>query len=113
MSRTRSETVDAAFAVAGAVELRNEVSRAVQMELPGTLVFDYPTVAAIIAYISEKAAKAAAAAAPPQQQQDQVVTLRCAEWPLVRVPEYVYSTFSNCSPSCRASQASAAAVQLC
>ena len=36
---------------AGAVELRNEISRAFDVELPGTLVFDYPTVSAMSAYL--------------------------------------------------------------
>ncbi len=38
----------------GAVELRNEVSRAVGVDLPGTLVFDYPTPAAIAAFVFGK-----------------------------------------------------------
>lgn len=46
---------------AGAVELRNEVSRAVEMDLPGTLVFDYPTTAAISAFIFDKLAAASLA----------------------------------------------------
>lgn len=41
---------------AGAVELRNEVQRAVGLDLPGTLVFDYPTIAAISAFILSKQA---------------------------------------------------------
>lgn len=39
---------------AGAVELRNEISKKVGCELPGTLVFDYPTSSAIAKYIAEK-----------------------------------------------------------
>ena len=47
---------------AGAVELRNEIGRAVGAELPGTLVFDYPTVAAITGFLMSKLGKPAALA---------------------------------------------------
>ena len=50
---------------AGAVELRNEVQRAVGMDLPGTLAFDYPTVAAITAFVLSKQAPRQAVAALP------------------------------------------------
>lgn len=39
---------------AGAVELRNEISKKVGCELPGTLVFDYPTASAIAKYITKQ-----------------------------------------------------------
>ncbi len=43
----------------GAVELRNEVSRAFGLELPGTLVYDYPTPSAIAAFLSARVDPAA------------------------------------------------------
>lgn len=36
------------------MELRNEISRAVGIELPGMLVFDYPTVTAIGQFVARK-----------------------------------------------------------
>ena len=53
------------------MELRNEVGRAVGMDLPGTLVFDYPTVAAIAAYVISKQALSA------QAPQETTVIIRC------------------------------------
>jgi hypothetical protein len=44
----------------GAVELRNEIGRAFHSELPGTLIFDYPTVSAIAGLLSSKMQSAAA-----------------------------------------------------
>ncbi len=40
--------------LAGAIELRNEISRAAGMPLPGTLIFDYPTIAAIAGFLQTK-----------------------------------------------------------
>ena len=39
----------------GAVELRNAVSSSVGMQLPGTLIFDYPSVSAIASFVCELA----------------------------------------------------------
>lgn len=54
---------------AGAVELRNEVARAVALELPGTLVFDYPTIDAIVDYIGSKVAAMSPGVAAAKQEQ--------------------------------------------
>jgi Phosphopantetheine attachment site len=35
----------------GAVELRNELARAMGIDLPSTLVYDYPTVTAMVDYV--------------------------------------------------------------
>ncbi|KAK9834736.1 hypothetical protein WJX74_008822 [Apatococcus lobatus] len=43
----------------GAVELRNEIGRAVGSELPGTLVYDYPTISSIVAFLLPKMMPAA------------------------------------------------------
>eukprot|EP00963_Diacronema_lutheri_P014534 scaffold3126_cov908-Pavlova_lutheri.AAC.1 len=37
----------------GAVEVRNGIERSVGLELPGTLVFDYPSISAISVYLEE------------------------------------------------------------
>ncbi|BDA51455.1 probable oleandomycin polyketide synthase, modules 5 and 6 [Coccomyxa sp. Obi] len=57
--------VEAGLDSLGAVELRNEIGRAFRSELPGTLVFDYPTVSAIAGLLSSKLQPAAKAAATP------------------------------------------------
>ena len=61
------------LSMAGAVELRNEIGRAVGMSLPGTLVFDYPNIAAISAFLHQKMPNLKASAdhadSPPALQQ--------------------------------------------
>jgi acyl carrier protein len=42
----------------GAVELRNSLAKTFELELPATLTFDYPSVAAIAGFISESSGAA-------------------------------------------------------
>ena len=54
--RTRQQLVtQAGLDSLGAVEFRNAVSGAFAMDVPATAAFDYPTIAALAAYISSKA----------------------------------------------------------
>jgi hypothetical protein len=48
----------------GAVEYVNLVGRRLNMQLPSTLIFDYPTVTSVSGFLSSKLAAAQAAAAP-------------------------------------------------
>ena len=50
--------MDAGLDSLGAVELRNSMSQLAGMELPGTLVFDYPSVTALAGYLSQQVADA-------------------------------------------------------
>lgn len=43
-----------ALAAAGAVEVRREVSQLTGLDLPATLIFDYPSIAEIAAFVSSK-----------------------------------------------------------
>ena len=59
----------------GAVELRNALEARLGLQLPGTLVFDYPTPTAIAAYVAERVAPVASQAPaafppPPTSQPD-------------------------------------------
>ena len=56
----------------GSVELRNSLASAFQVELPATLAFDYPTVAAISAHILGHLPAASAAPAAKQHQRARV-----------------------------------------
>lgn len=51
---TQTKSADPWPAHTGAVELRNEIGKAVGIDLPGTLVFDYPTVRAISGWLTSK-----------------------------------------------------------
>ena len=55
---------------AGAVEVRNELSKAFSLELPATLLFDYPTMGALAAHLAALAAPAAPAPAGHSAQPD-------------------------------------------
>jgi len=44
------------FVTAGAVELRSEIGRMLGVDLPGTLIFDYPTISAMSAMLAAKLA---------------------------------------------------------
>ena len=50
--------------IAGAVELRNEIGRLLGVDLPGTLIFDYPTISAMSAMLTAKLAPKELAAVP-------------------------------------------------
>jgi len=58
----------------GSVELRNTLSQQFEVELPATLTFDHPSIAAMAKHISSLVSPAAAAAAisaPDEQQEEQ------------------------------------------
>lgn len=48
----------------GSVEFANVLAQKLGMQMPGTLVFDYPSVAAVTEYLTAQLLKSAAAAAP-------------------------------------------------
>ena len=54
---------------AGAVELRNEIGRVLGVDLPGTLIFDYPTISAMSTMLAAKLMpkEAAPTAEPPSR----------------------------------------------
>ena len=55
---------------AGAVELRNEIGRVLGVELPGTLIFDYPTISAMSTMLAAKLSPKTAVSMqePPSRQ---------------------------------------------
>ena len=59
----KSGTSKSTLCCAGAVELRNSIERHFGLDLPATLMFDYPTTAAIADYLVKKLPEAANAIA--------------------------------------------------
>ena len=57
------DLLDVCSFLAGAVELRNAVASQFGVELPATVTFDYPTIAALAGFISLQIAPSTAAAA--------------------------------------------------
>ena len=55
----------------GSVELRNSLSQQFEVELPATLTFDYPSIAAMAKHISSLVSPTAAAVAAPDEQQEE------------------------------------------
>ncbi len=55
----------------GSVELRNSLSQQFEVELPATLTFDHPSIAAMAKHISGLVTPAAAAVAAPDEQQEE------------------------------------------
>lgn len=66
--RQQDQNVEITDFVTGAIEIRNEIGRAVGMSLPGTLVFDYPTVSAIANYLFSQQARSTPVAQDPRRQ---------------------------------------------
>lgn len=54
---------------AGALEVRNQLSQALQVDLPATIVFDFPTIDALAAHLAGLAGSCPPTAVQQQQQQ--------------------------------------------
>ena len=65
--------IDALSLHAGAVELRNAIERNFEVDLPATLMFDYPTTAAIAKFMTERMSLAITAALGGVRGEDQML----------------------------------------
>ena len=84
------------LAVAGAVELRNDIGRRIGCDLPGTLVFDYPTAAAITEYLVDRMIPTLSSAGT-QDALDLVETLVPAAGPLGEADQLLVVIAGMCS----------------
>lgn len=71
----------------GSVEFVNVLTQKLGVSMPGTLVFDYPSVSAVTGYLSAQMLKNMAASAPVESEQQRVM----AAWELEVPPGFISS----------------------